>query len=317
VRGFDVLDADKDNCGGPGVKTGCPVVGGTATDGEERDRPNDGRTEKFFWKLGDVFHSSPVLVKPPATEALCDTGYENQCLATLRSPGELDVKTVQTPIETYDDACHKGSDAYEAYRYDNRDRQRLVLVGANDGMLHAFDAGKPKTGSIADSDCVKPYGPGSGGEVWAYLNANNPQFFSLSVVEKSAMNQEVQADAAAFAEGLAATGHAAVYGIYFDTNKSEVKPESAGALGEVAKLLSKQPALKLLVVGHTDSVGALEANLKLSSARAEAVVKALTTTHGVAPARLKPQGAGPIAPVASNRTEEGRAKNRRVELVEQ
>jgi len=156
-----------------------------------------------------------------------------------------------------------------------------------------------------------------GGEVWAYLNANNPQFFSLSVVEKSAMNQEVQADAAAFAEGLAATGHAAVYGIYFDTNKSEVKPESAGALGEVAKLLSKQPALKLLVVGHTDSVGALEANLKLSSARAEAVVKALTTTHGVAPARLKPQGAGPIAPVASNRTEEGRAKNRRVELVEQ
>jgi len=71
------------------------------------------------------------------------------------------------------------------------------------------------------------------------------------------------------------------------------------------------------VVGHTDSVGQIEANMKLSQARAEAVVQALTKSHGVAATRLKAHGAGPIAPVVTNRTEEGRAKNRRVELVEQ
>ena len=131
------------------------------------------------------------------------------------------------------------------------------------------------------------------------------------------MTQEVVADAAAFGNDLKATGHAAVYGIYFDSGKSDVKPESEAALKEVAKLLSGDPALKLLVVGHTDSVGQLEANMKLSQARAEAVVQALVKGHGVAAARLKAQGAGPIAPVATNRTEEGRAKNRRVELVEQ
>ncbi len=95
-----------------------------------------------------------------------------------------------------------------------------------------------------------------------------------------------------------------------------MKPESEAALKEVAKLLSSDPGLKLLVVGHTDSVGQLEANMKLSQARAEAVVQALTKTYSVAATRLKALGAGPIAPAATNRTEEGRAKNRRVELVE-
>ena len=97
----------------------------------------------------------------------------------------------------------------------------------------------------------------------------------------------------------------------------KLKTESDAALKEVSKLLSSDPGLKLLVVGHTDSVGVLEANMKLSQARAEAVVQALVRNYGVAGTRLKAQGAGPIAPVATNRTEEGRAKNRRVELVEQ
>jgi OmpA-OmpF porin, OOP family len=153
--------------------------------------------------------------------------------------------------------------------------------------------------------------------VWAVVNAYNPQFVGLSIVEKEAMRQDVVADAGAFANDLKETGHVAVYGIYFDTGKSDVKPESDAALKEIAKLLSQESRLKLYVVGHTDSVGQLEANMKLSQARAEAVVKVLTTRHGVAAARLKAAGAGPIAPVASNGTEEGRAKNRRVELVEQ
>jgi len=155
-----------------------------------------------------------------------------------------------------------------------------------------------------------------GKEIWAQAEKGNGLIW-LTIVEKGGMTQEVVADAAAFGNDLKATGHAAVYGIYFDSGKSEVKPESEAALKEVAKLLSGDPALKLLVVGHTDSVGQLEANMKLSMARAEAVVQALVKGHGVGAARLKAQGAGPIAPVATNRTDEGRAKNRRVELVEQ
>ena len=131
------------------------------------------------------------------------------------------------------------------------------------------------------------------------------------------MEQQVVADAEAFKNDLQRTGHAAVYGILFDTNKATLKPESEAAIAEVAKLLTTSPALKLLVVGHTDSVGVFDQNMLLSKDRAAAVVKALTTTHGIAPARLKAVGCGQAAPVASNKTEDGRAKNRRVELVEQ
>jgi outer membrane protein OmpA-like peptidoglycan-associated protein len=152
---------------------------------------------------------------------------------------------------------------------------------------------------------------------WVYLNLYNPGNWGLQILETAAMAQEVVADATVFSNDIKATGHAAIYGILFDTGKSEVKPESDAALREVAKLLAGDPQLKLLVVGHTDGVGQLEANMKLSQARAESVVKALTTKHGIAAARLRAQGAGPIAPVATNRTDEGRAKNRRVELVEQ
>lgn len=156
-----------------------------------------------------------------------------------------------------------------------------------------------------------------GKDLWGYLNAYNPGAFSFTLIQKASMVQDVVANADAFSSDLKATGHAAVYGIYFDTGKSEVKPESDAALKEVVTLLATDSQLRLLVVGHTDSVGQLDANMKLSQARAEAVVKALTTKHGIAASRLKALGAGSIAPVATNRTDEGRTKNRRVELVEQ
>ena len=140
----------------------------------------------------------------------------------------------------------------------------------------------------------------------------------LYVVETKPMEGGLVAvDAGALAGDIAQTGHCAVYGIYFDTGKADVKPESDAALKEIAKLLQQDPSLKLLVVGHTDSAGTLASNMDLSKRRADAVVQALTAKYGVAPARLSAQGAGPLAPVASNKAEEGRAKNRRVELVEQ
>ena len=127
----------------------------------------------------------------------------------------------------------------------------------------------------------------------------------------------VTVNAAALGGDITRSGHAAVYGIYFDNAKAVVKPESDAALKEIAKLLQQTPALKILVVGHTDNAGSLASNMDLSKRRADAVVAALTTKYGVASARLVAQGAGPLAPVSSNNTEDGRAKNRRVELVAQ
>lgn len=155
-----------------------------------------------------------------------------------------------------------------------------------------------------------------GAETWVEAG-NYGGDFTLLIVERQAMVQEVKADAGALRSALVAEGHATVSGIFFDTGLAVVKPESAPSLAEVAKLLAGDPALRLRVIGHTDSTGELDANLKLSQQRAEAVVQALTSQHQVAPARLSAHGVGPLAPAASNRTEEGRARNRRVELIEQ
>ena len=154
-----------------------------------------------------------------------------------------------------------------------------------------------------------------GAEAWAQIEKGNGKIW-LRVVEKQAMEQHVVADAAAFGNDIKSTGHAAVYGIHFDTGKATITPESAEAIGEVAKLLNSDSALKVHVVGHTDNVGTVEGNLKLSQARADAVVQALVQ-RGIAGARLRAFGCAAFAPVASNDTEDGRAKNRRVEIVKQ
>lgn len=136
------------------------------------------------------------------------------------------------------------------------------------------------------------------------------------VVEKQ-MVQEVVANAAALRSGLAGKGHVVVSGIFFDTGKADVKPESDAALKEVAKLLQQDPSMKVFVVGHTDNAGSLPSNMDLSSRRAAAVMKELTAKYGVGAARLLAFGNGPYAPLASNDSDEGRAQNRRVELVKQ
>jgi len=124
------------------------------------------------------------------------------------------------------------------------------------------------------------------------------------------------ANADALKSGLADVGHVEVPGIFFDFGKADIKPESQPAIDEVVKMLKASPALKVWVVGHTDNVGLGETNVALSNARAAAVVKALVAA-GIEPRRLIPEGVGPFSPVASNTTEDGRAKNRRVELVTQ
>ena len=104
-------------------------------------------------------------------------------------------------------------------------------------------------------------------------------------------------------------------GSYFDTDKDTVKAESQPTLAEIAKLLNSDPALRLHVVGHTDNQGKPDYNLDLSRRRAASIVAELTAKYGVPATRLDAFGCGLYAPVASNEAEEGRAMNRRVELV--
>ncbi len=114
---------------------------------------------------------------------------------------------------------------------------------------------------------------------------------------------------------IAKNGRVSLYGILFDTAKADVKPESKASLVEIAKLMKADTKLRLMVVGHTDTQGLFEPNRDLSTRRAKAVVLALTTQYGVDAKRLQSFGASFAAPVATNASEAGRAKNRRVELV--
>ena len=157
-----------------------------------------------------------------------------------------------------------------------------------------------------------------GQKIWATLGVDGSgRFYTLTIVEEGGMRQDVAATAEAMAKKLASTGHVAMYGIFFDTDKASLKAESDQAIAELAKLLKADAALRVWIVGHTDNVGELAHNQVLSDARAKAVMGALVGKHGLAGNRLRAQGVGPVAPVATNRTEEGRALNRRVEIAEQ
>ncbi|MBS4032877.1 MAG: OmpA family protein [Ignavibacterium sp.] len=148
--------------------------------------------------------------------------------------------------------------------------------------------------------------------VKAYTDAGSYQVW---IVEEAEMEQDIVVDANSMLGDINAQGRVALYGIYFDFDKSDVKPESDKTLKEISKLLSENSKLNLYVVGHTDNIGDYNYNLKLSQARADAVVKILVSKFNVDKNRLTSAGVGPLAPVTTNDTEEGKAKNRRVELI--
>jgi outer membrane protein OmpA-like peptidoglycan-associated protein len=149
-------------------------------------------------------------------------------------------------------------------------------------------------------------------EVWVSGNGND---YRLTIVEKTVMEQEVVADPKALADDLRNKGHVAVYGIYFDTDSATIKAESDPTIKAIADMLKQNSSLKVYVVGHTDMTGALEHNMDLSKRRAESVVQELVSKYGISSGRLKAMGVGPLCPVATNQSEEGRKLNRRVELV--
>lgn len=136
----------------------------------------------------------------------------------------------------------------------------------------------------------------------------------LIVGETKAMENRM-VDAAKMQASIDETGKVALYGIYFDTNSATIQASSMPTLQEIAKLVKDNSGLNIIVVGHTDNQGGYDHNMSLSRQRAAAVKENLTTNYKISPSRVNSAGVGYLAPAASNRSEDGRALNRRVELV--
>jgi OOP family OmpA-OmpF porin len=156
-----------------------------------------------------------------------------------------------------------------------------------------------------------------GREIYATVTVskNNDDVTAQLIVTQVGEIANKMVDAAAMAKGLGEKGHIALYGIYFDTDKAVLKPESKPTLDEIAKLLRGQPQLNVVIVGHTDSQGTYDYNMDLSRRRAEAIAAELVKSFQIAKTRLRTAGVGFLAPVGTNANEDGRALNRRVELV--
>ena len=140
----------------------------------------------------------------------------------------------------------------------------------------------------------------------------------LIVVAPQAMEENMTLlSAEDMSKALADSGKVALYGINFDTDKDTLRADSEPSLKQIAKLLADSPGLRVRVVGHTDNQGKAEYNLDLSRRRAAMVVRELSSRYAIPASRLDSFGCGLYAPVGSNDSEEGRSKNRRVELIKQ
>ncbi|CAN7163556.1 DUF4892 domain-containing protein [Acidovorax sp. LjRoot66] len=235
---------------------------------------------------------------------------------------ELKAAGFETAFECAGDACG-GSNIF-AYSL-----PRSLLPGGWAGKVGDNSPAACASGTLADLRYAlldnKATGAGMAVMTWnpditsAYCDEKEFQkrtTITVVRVEPKAREQQMETmSSSEIAKGLDANGKVAIYGILFDTGKADIKPDSKASLDQIGALLKQQAGLKLHVVGHTDNAGNLPANIDLSRRRADAVAAALARDYGIARDRLTANGVASLAPVASNGSDAGRAKNRRVELV--
>lgn len=244
-------------------------------------------------------------------------------LEVLRSyQQELKAAGFETAFECAGDACG-GSNIF-AYSL-----PRSLLPGGWAGKVGDNSPAACASGTLADLRYAlldnKATGVGMAVMTWnpditsAYCDEKEFQkrtTITVVRVEPKAREQQMETlSSSEIAKGLDANGKVAIYGILFDTGKADIKPDSKASLDQIGALLKQQAGLKLHVVGHTDNMGTLPANIDLSRRRADAVAAALAKDYGIARDRLTANGVASLAPVASNGSDAGRARNRRVELV--
>jgi OmpA-OmpF porin, OOP family len=239
---------------------------------------------------------SPIIARMPGSKInACDHKDFDQFAFSLPpdADGNAKEKKVEGELWSWDYATREGVSNIQLYRNFTNALKRA-----------GFTIDWPN-----ESDSITAHK----GNTWVYIE-DHESYYHQTVVAEKTMEQEVTADAASMGDEIKKSGHVAVYGINFDSGKATIQPSSESVLNEIVKLLQDDSSLKLRVEGHTDNVGAATANQALSEKRAQAVV-AWLTGHGIAAARLTAKGFGATKPVADNSTDEGKAKNRRVELA--
>ena len=235
---------------------------------------------------------SPIITRMPgSTIHSCENKEYDQAKMPANSDGEE--KAVEGEYHSWDYGTREGISEIQVFRnFETALKQAgfTIVYSSSPGTITARK-----------------------GNTWYWLQNSGTYYYQTIVTEK-AMNQEVTADASSLSDELKKSGHVAVYGIHFETGKAAILPDSENVLGEIAKMLKENAEVKLSVEGHTDNVGAPPSNQVLSEKRAQAVV-AWLTAHGVEASRLRAKGWGQSKPVSDNGSEDGRAKNRRVDLV--
>jgi outer membrane protein OmpA-like peptidoglycan-associated protein len=196
--------------------------------------------------------------------------------------------------------------------------RQLIINALFDRVLNPRYVLMAKPGPQGDSHVAIYAALNRGGSMGSFSDLINDRVSVLvEVVEPRSMDRSmVVVSAEEIGSKLGAEGRAVFYGIQFDTDKADIKPDSQPQIEQMVAFLTRNANARVYVIGHTDNQGRLDYNLGLSNRRAEALVRALVS-RGINPTRLVPRGLGPLAPVATNRTDDGRAQNRRVELVEQ
>lgn len=205
----------------------------------------------------------------------------------------------------------EGDKTYLSYQYDETAGTAPSYLQIRRNYQNAAKVLKAKT--LVDRDRYTAMQiDNKGSRIYVGLELfNDGRTFSLTILEQKAMEQEITAND--MLQALEKDGFMALY-INFDTNEAIIKPESQSIIDQIVELMKSQPDLKLSIEGHTDSQGSPVNNKTLSLNRAKAVIKAVSE-GGINASSMSSEGWGQERPVADNRTEEGRAKNRRVEIV--
>jgi OOP family OmpA-OmpF porin len=238
---------------------------------------------------------SPLITRfPGSTISSCDNKeYEQAEVSVKDKDGSPVPKTVEGEYHSWDYVTREGVSEIQIFRN--------------------FETALKNAGFTLDYELPPAEITAHKGHTWYHLS-NRGSYYDQTIVITKDLQQEVTADASSLAKEINTSGHVAVYGIHFDTGKATIQPDSEKTLTQIVQLLMENPDLKLRIEGYTDNVGQAAANQSLSERRAQAVV-AWLTAHGVSAPRLAAKGLGAANPVADNSTDDGRAKNRRVELV--
>ncbi|HUJ29937.1 MAG TPA: OmpA family protein [Candidatus Acidoferrum sp.] len=241
---------------------------------------------------------SPIITRlPGSTIDACDTKEFDQLtiITGYAADGTVINKDLEGEIVRIDYSTREGTSALQVYRNVDAALRKAGFAIVYEDSPGTINARK--------------------GNTWYNLD-NSGAAYTQRIVTVKEMQQEMTADASSLNDEINKTGHVAIYGIHFDTGKATIQQDSTDTLSQIVVLLQQNADLKLSVEGHTDNQGQAALNQALSEKRAQAVV-AWLTAHGIDGTRLAAKGWGQMKPVGDNSTDDGRAKNRRVELVKQ